>query len=397
MDLDLNPEQQVFRDDIRSYLERAMTPEIHRATELNVAALFDYSVSHPWHLVLAEKGWAAPEWPERYGGAGWDAVQLFLWRMETWRAGAPVISQLGMRLVSPVLLEFGTEEQKQRFLPSILSGTEYWCQGFSEPNAGSDLAALQCAGVRVGDEYVVNGTKLWQTHAHDADWMILLVRTDGSGKPQEGITCLLVDMRSPGIDIKPIITIGGDHETNQIFLDDVRVPVINRIGEENQGWGIAKHLLSIERAGSGNASARLRSALRWIEGLVDHCIGDAACLNEDSVLRERLARCAIDVDTIEMMDLQQLLAKEGYDLGTAASIIKLRSSIVEQQIAELAIDLVGERALRWIDHRPLHEVDEEMAHLRELAVAPKYLNSRIRTIFGGASEVQLGIIAKSLE
>ncbi|GGN61745.1 acyl-CoA dehydrogenase [Novosphingobium indicum] len=398
MNLDLTAEELAFRDRIRTFIEAALPEQIRNGAAVNVASAFEYDISHPWHEILRDAGMAAPGWPVEFGGTGWNDVEQYLWRMEHWRAGAPVISQLGMRLVAPTLLHFGTPEQKARFLPRILSGEDYWCQGFSEPGAGSDLAALSCAAVRDGDEYVVNGTKLWQTHAHFADWMILLVRTSSAGKPQQGITCLLVDMRSPGLSIKPIRTIGGDIEVNEVFLDDVRVPADQMIGAEGDGWSIAKHLLSVERASSGNAGGRLRSNMASLMRMLDRRENHVPDAFGERTLMAKIARRAIDVDIVEMLELQLLQSTlDDHAGGAGASVIKLRSSIVEQEINELSLEVVGPEVVRWNDHRPLHEVDAGQEELERLAIAPQYLNGRVRTIFGGATEVQLGIIEKALQ
>ncbi|MHA3794460.1 acyl-CoA dehydrogenase family protein [Sphingomonas sp. YL-JM2C] len=395
--IDLTPDETRFRDKVRLFLAEALDPRIRNNAAVDTAALFEYAVSHPWHLRLAEKGWASPGWPRAYGGQDWTPSQEYIWKTESWRAGAPIISQLGMRLVAPTLLHFGTEEQKARFLPRILSGEDYWCQGFSEPGAGSDLAALKCSAVREGDDYVVSGTKLWQTHAHFSDWMLTLVRTSSAGKPQEGITCLLIDMRSPGITVRPIITLGGDHEVNEVFLDGVRVPAANRVGQQDQGWAITKHILSVERGSAGNGPARIRWRLRRVQEIIRARFDEGDPLPGERALMTRLARLAIDTDVVEMLELLALDSTEhGEDPGIRPSITKLRSSLTEQAVDELAVEALGERALIWEPHRPLFELDLPQAELEERAVMPRYLNSRARTVFGGSSEVQLGIIAKAM-
>lgn len=391
LSVDLTPRLAAFRRDTRAFLEAHLPSEINRAVKLNVAPFYEPSVSRPWHNILHENGRAAPEWPSEHGGADWDPFQQFIWRTEVWRAGAPMISPLALRLVSPIILHYGTEEQKQRFLPDILSGATYWCQGFSEPEAGSDLASLRCAAKLDGEDYVINGTKLWQTHAHYADYSILLARTATTEKRQEGITCLLVDMQSKGVEVQPIITIGGDHEVNQVFFDNVRVPVGNRIGAEGEGWAIAKHLLSIERANSGNAAGRLRF----------HFADLMRVLKEEGALtdlrvRQRLARIAVDIDSVEMLELMLMFARQnGDNAGAITSVVKLRATLVEQDFCELGLHAIGEKALRWRDERPLHELEEDDGDLQRLGIAPRYLNSRIRSIFGGASEIQKSIIAAS--
>ncbi len=393
MNIELSPSELEFRDNVRSFLATSLPEELRNAAIVNISALFEYDISHAWHEILYAHGLAAPSWPEEYGGKGWTAIQEYIWRIETWRASAPVISQLGMRLVAPILLQFGTEDQKREFLPRLLSGEHYWCQGFSEPGAGSDLASLKCAAVLEEDCYVVNGTKLWQTHAHYSNWMILLVRTKDTGKPQDGITCLIVSMESAGIAVQPIKTIAGDHEVNQVFLDDVRVPVSQRIGQDGDGWMIAKHLLAVERASPGNATARLRAQLTI---LVENIHKNKAA-RDDPFIIQRLANHSIDTDVVEMLELETLQNDPHQDDGgVVASTIKLRASIVEQAIHETAVMVLGDEALEWESKRPLHAAGRSLDELKDLAVIPRYLNSRVRTIFGGSTEVQLGIIAKWL-
>lgn len=393
LSLDLTAEQTKFRSELRDFLDAELPENLVRATRLNVAPLFEPAVGRPWHQILHRNGMSAPEWPDDLGGRNWDPIQHYLWRVESWRAGAPQISQIGMRLVAPILIEYGTDDQKSRFLPALLSGDACWCQGFSEPQAGSDLAALRCTAVADGDDYVVSGTKLWQTHAQFADSMILLARTSDEDRRKDGISCFLMDMSSPGVDVQPIITIGGDHEVNQVFLDNVRIPARNRVGAEGEGWSIAMHLLAMERASSGNAAGRLRFLFDEAQRLIgdrepDGRLGGARGLE--------LSRMAIEIDTVEMLELMLIFAARNEDdPGVLTSIIKLRASRVEQDLCELALHALGRDALRWHPQRPLYELDDEESELQRLAVAPRYFNSRIRTIFGGASEVQLGIIAKA--
>lgn len=386
MSLSLNSDQITFRDQLRAFLESHLPAEIKRGVRLNVASMHEPDVSRPWHAILHANGLAAPGWPVEFGGRGWSEVQQYLWRMECWRAGAPSISPFGMRLVAPALMEFGTAEQRERFLPGLLSGLDYWCQGFSEPQAGSDLAALRCQAVLDGDRYVLNGTKMWQTHAHHSNWMITLVRS-GEGRPQDGVSCLLIDLTSPGVTIRPIETIGGDHEVNQIFLDDVIVPVTNRLGRDGQGWAIAKHLLGVERRSAGNAVGRLRANFASLLHLLS--------VRDDRWdlpgVSERVGEIAGDIDALEVIDLHQLLNGAG---GKDASLMKLRASELEQSVAEVAVLALGHDALRWEAARPLDHLDQDENSLAELAVTPRYLNGRARTIYGGATEVQLDIISK---
>lgn len=387
-DIALSAEQLDFRDEMRAFIEAHLPDASRRGVELNVASMFEPEISRPWHGVLHAQGLAAPGWPVEHGGRGWDAVQQYIWRMECWRARAPAISPFGMRLVAPAIMTFGTEAQKAEFLPRLLSGEDYWCQGFSEPGAGSDLASLRCQAKRDGDHYILNGTKLWQTHAHHSNWMITLVRTDDGGRPQEGVSCLLVDLRAPGVTIRPIHTIGGDHEVNQVFLDDVRIPVAHRVGDEGQGWAITKFLLEEERRSAGNAVGRLRYSFGGLLRLLAHEPGRWGVPGVEA----RVGQIAVDLDALEMVDLGQLLnGAEAFD----ASLMKLRASQLEQAISEAAVLALGRAALRWEPVRPLEMLSLPDVALEALAVVPRHLNGRARTIYGGASEVQLDIISKT--
>ncbi|PKQ09522.1 MAG: acyl-CoA dehydrogenase, partial [Alphaproteobacteria bacterium HGW-Alphaproteobacteria-12] len=250
MNLDLTPADADFREDVCAFLDENLTPDLREAGRLTTSAFTDKAWNLAWHKILYKKGWAAPGWPKDYGGTGWSDMQKYIWASECARYGTPHLSPMGLRMCGPMLMKFGTEAQKNFYLPRILSGEDYWCQGYSEPGSGSDLASLQLKAVSDGEDYVLNGTKIWTTHAHFANRMFCLVRTDGSGKPQQGITFLLLDMDTPGIKVEPIITLAGDHEVNQVFFDDVRVPKTNRVGEENDGWTVAKYLLEFERGGA---------------------------------------------------------------------------------------------------------------------------------------------------
>src|SRR5437764_2585735 len=259
-DMDAARDDLAFREEVRSFLEAALTPDIRTAQARQAGVFSEGELCRRWHKVLYEQGWVAPSWPAEYGGPGWSPMQRFIFADECARANAPVLPAMGLQMCGPVLMRYGTPEQKAFFLPRMLSGEHYWCQGYSEPQSGSDLASLQTRAVRDGDDYVVSGTKLWTTHAHFANWMFLLVRTDPDVKPQAGISFLLTPMDAPGLSVRPIISISGEHEINQVFFDDVRVPAANLVGEENQGWSVAKYLLEFER-GAGAQAARLKTML----------------------------------------------------------------------------------------------------------------------------------------
>jgi acyl-CoA dehydrogenase len=388
--LTLSPAELRFRSEVRAFLETEISAEIQRATRLSVTYFPDFKTERAWHRALARRGWAAPAWPEKYGGPGWSLIQRYIFDAECARAGAPAFnSPVGIHLVGPTLMRFGSDAQKMELLPRILSGQDYWCQGFSEPGAGSDLASLKTTAVRVGDRYVINGTKIWTSQAQHANRMLTLVRTAQGGKPQAGISCLIVDMQAPGVTVRPIFTIGGDHELNQVFLDDVEVPSASRVGAEGEGWACAKYLLEFERGASFTAS-RLRQRLReLIERANEQALEDA--------LDARLAELAIDIDALEVMELSLIRSDDvAPPSAVSASVIKLAASRLEQAVATLALDAADDNALHWEPTRPLHIVDQACEDLPVRAIVPRYLNSRASTVFGGTSEIQLSLMARAL-
>src|SRR3569833_3515627 len=250
MDLNFTGADAAFRDEVRAFLDENLTPELKEAGSLTTSVFTDKEWNLKWQKILYKKGWVAPTWPVEYGGTGWSDMQRYIFSIECARAGTPGLAPMGLRMVGPCIMRYGTPEQKAHYLPRLLSGEDYWSQGYSEPSSGSDLASLQLRAVSDGDDYVLNGSKIWTTHAQWANRMFILVRTKFEGKPQAGITFLLLDMQSPGIKVRPLITLDGEHEVNQVFFDDVRVPKANRVGEENDGWTVAKYLLEFERGGA---------------------------------------------------------------------------------------------------------------------------------------------------
>ena len=388
MNLALSPEERAFRDEVRAFLAAHLTDELRAGQRVTTSMYPEPEVSGPWQATLHERGWLVPLWPEAWGGTGWTAVQRFIFDSECALAGAPLVHPMGVRLVGPVILRFGTEAQKEEHLPRILDGSDYWCQGFSEPGAGSDLAALKMRAVPDRDDYVLNGSKLWTTHAQHANRMFALVRTSTEGKRQEGISFLLIDMASPGIEVRKIDTIGGDHDVNEVFFTDVRVPQANRIGAENSGWDCAKYLLEFER-GAGIFSGRLRSQLKRVGDAID-ARGGPSTLPPHLVARFG-AVCA-ELDAFEMLELRIMGAlAPGQSPGPVSSILKLRASRTKQAIAEFGVDALGADALRWNAAAPAVDADD-----LERVLVPDYLNSRAYTIFGGAAEVQLGLIARNV-
>lgn len=393
MDFSFTAEERAFQQEVRDFLAANLPPEMKRAQALTPSVFSEPDVSGAWHRSLAAKGWVAPGWPVEVGGPPWNPAQRWIFETECAAAGAPSVSPMGVRMVGPVIIRYGTKEQKDFYLPRILSGEDYWCQGYSEPGSGSDLASLKTRAVRDGDHYIVNGTKIWTTHAHYANRMFALVRTGDGAKKQDGISFMLIDMKSPGITIRPILTIGGDHEVNQVFFDDVRVPVANRIGEEGMGWTYGKYLLEFERGG-GIAAARLRRALQHITTLAEsEALGRPI---EDSSINARISEVDIDIDALEMTELRVMSALQtGENPGAVSSLLKLRTSEIRQAVTRLGVDVIGNDALYWNPTRPLYHLNEPaLIPEDELTIVPEHLNGRAYTIFGGTSEVQRDIMAK---
>ena len=389
MHLELSPEEQAFREEVRAFLRENLTPELQRGQRYTTAVYPEPEISGPWQQALQRKGWLVPMWPKEWGGTGWNAVQRFIFESECAIAGAPLVHPMGVRLVGPVILRFGTEEQKRRYLPRILNSEDYWSQGFSEPGAGSDLASLKMMAVPDGDDYILNGSKIWTTHAHHSNMMFALVRTSNEGKRQDGISFLLIDMNTPGIEVHRIDTIGGDYDVNQVFFTDVRVPMTNRVGAENAGWDCAKYLLEFERGG-GIFSGRMRSQLKRIGDAIEELKAGGVDVRREARLVARFGEVCADLDCFEMLELRIMGGLQpGQNPGQISSILKLRASRQKQAIAELGVEVLGAQALQW------NEEEQKEGSLLPL-LTPDYLNIRAFTIFGGAAEVQLTIIAKSV-
>ena len=386
MDLDLCPDQLSFRDEVRAFLDEALTPELRRGAALTSGVFAEPDVARPWQAALEAKGWLVYFWPEAAGGPGWGAVQRWIFETECARAGAPVLPGMGLKLVGPVLYTYGTPDQQSRFLPPLRSAEHVWAQGFSEPGAGSDLASLRTRAVRDGGEYIVNGQKIWTTQAQYANWLFALVRTDTEVKAQRGISFLLIDMHSPGVTVRPILSASGDHELNEVFLEDVRVPVENLVGAEGEGWSIAKFLLENERGGTGYAPQLLAD--------LDRLERSAALAGS---LRDRAVRLRLEAEALEMTELRTLLEIEAGAAPAPRSLaVKLIASEVRQGIEALAVDAFGLAGLQLPAARPFHAhnaprlIGSPSAGL----AAARYLNARAWSIFGGTSEIQLTILAK---
>ena len=395
MSLSFTPDELRFRDEVRAFIAARLSPELRRASSLNVSFFSDPDIVTPWQRALHERGWVAPGWPQEHGGPGWTATQRWIFESECAAAGAPQLSPMGIKMVGPVLMRFGTLEQKNFYLPRILSGEDRWCQGYSEPGSGSDLASLKTRAVRRDDHYIVNGTKIWTTHAHFANRMFALVRTSDEPRQQDGISFLLIDMASPGITIRPIMMISGDHDVNQVFFDEVKVPVTNLVGEEGRGWTCGKYLLEFERGGGVN-SPKLRYALEKVRGLANSDLSYKAISHPE--IATKLSEIELDVQTLEFLELQVLSAlQRGENPGPVSSVLKLRASEIHQAISRVGVEMVGQNALVEETRRPLHALNDEPIIPEEvLSVVPRHLNGRANTIFGGSSEIQRDIIAKQV-
>lgn len=395
MQLALSSSDLAFRDEVRRFLEENLTNDLREAGRKTGGVFTDPPATTKWHKALYEKGWIAPAWPKEYGGPGWTEMQRYIFASECAAAHAPLLAPFGTTMCGPVLMKFGTPEQKAFYLPRILSGEDYWCQGYSEPGSGSDLASLQMKAERDGDHYVLNGTKIWTTHAHFANRMFCLVRTSNAGKPQEGITFLLLETSTPGLSVRPIITIAGDHEVNQCFFDNVRVPVANRVGEEGQGWTIAKYLLEFERGAV--FAAGLKAKLAAVRRAAGHEASNGAALSQDQAFMLRLAAIEIELEAL-MMTEHRVMSRlsQGQNPGAASSsMIKAQGSELSQRITELGVDVLAFRASAFEPEARKQGTNlDPVTPAHGLVFMPQYLNTRAATIYGGSSEVQRNIMAK---
>ncbi|MEJ8572305.1 pimeloyl-CoA dehydrogenase large subunit [Microbaculum marinum] len=398
MDLRFTEEEIAFRDEVRSFFRKAL-PEAIRAKMVDGHHLSKDDIV-AWQRILNEKGWAVPHWPVEYGGTGWGPMQQYIFQEEMQRTPAPMPLPFGVSMVGPVIYTFGSDAQKQRFLPRIANIDDWWCQGFSEPGAGSDLASLRTSARRDGDHYVVNGQKTWTTLAQYADWIFCLVRTDPHAeKRQQGISFLLIDMETPGITVRPIQTFDGGREVNEVFFDDVRVPAENLVGEENRGWDYAKFLLGNERVGIARVGVS-KQRLQRIRELAGQVTQDDRPLIESPKFREKLASVEIELKALEMTQLRVVAAdaRRG-NTGRpdpASSILKIKGSQIQQATTELLMDVVGPFAL------PYEEEPDEGSNEPPIGpdwagpAAPTYFNWRKISIYGGSNEIQKNIIAKAI-
>jgi alkylation response protein AidB-like acyl-CoA dehydrogenase len=399
MDMTFSAADLAFQDEVRAFLDAKLNGRLREGAANTPSVFTEPDITREWQAILHEQGWLATSWPVEEGGPGFTPTQKYIFEKECAIAGAPALPVLGLKLVGPVICRFGTPEQKAWFLPRILSGEDYWCQGYSEPGAGSDLAAVKTKAVRQGDKYVVNGSKIWTTHAHHANWIFALVRTDPGVQKQRGISFLLVPMDQPGVSVSPIVTMANDHEVNATFFDNAETGVENLIGEEGQGWTIAKFLLENERGGSCAAPSLLAKLDRIEEWAMAESSGNNGALGHDPVLAQRIARLRLETQAFEVTELRILAELDkGRAPGPQTSLIKLVSANLRQQLDELTVELFGYEGLQLPTARPLYgnEAPEPVGSRAAQLAMPTYLNGRAWTIFGGSDEVQKTIIAKQV-
>ncbi len=407
MELALTKEHEAFRDEVRQFLADNLDEDLKRAGRLGTSVYADYDVTMRWHKILYRKGWLVPSWPEEYGGTGWDLMRQYIFASEFAKAGTPSLSPMGVGMIGPALIGYGTKEQKDFYLPRILSGEDFWCQGYSEPGSGSDLASLQMKTEDKGDHFVINGSKIWTTHANYANRIFNLVRTDNSGKQQEGITFLLVDMDQPGVTVDPLIMLTGEHIQNQVFFEDVKVPKENVVGEVGKGWTVAKYLLQFER---GNAYAPgLYARLGRIRaGALEEQDGTGARLADDPDFMAKLAEAEVQIAALEFTEHRILSALAAGDPpGAESSMLKTRGTEVSQHLTELAIEAAGFYGQPWqpqytapggpVPGAPARDGNlPPVGPERWVTAVPKYLNDRAGSIYAGSNEIQRNIMAKAV-
>lgn len=394
MDLEYSEADKAFREEVRQFLAEKLPKAISDKVRLGKRLTKEDMES--WHAALNEKGWLAPNWPIEWGGAGWSAIQNHIFDEEAWAAHAPRVVLFGVGMLGPVLIKYGSQEQKAHYLPRILDGTDWWCQGYSEPGAGSDLASLKTKAERQGDHYIVNGQKTWTTLGQYADWIFCLVRTSSEGKRQEGISFLLIDMKSPGISVRPIILLDGKHEVNEVFFDNVKVPVENRVGEENMGWTYAKYLLTHERTSTANIG-NSNAALAQLKMIAGRTTKSGKPLSQDPYFAARMAQTEIDLNAMKITNLRILAqADAGAAPGPESSMLKIKGTIIRQEINDMARRALGPMALPFVSEALDEGYNEEpIGPDYANPLASDYFNNRKLSIFAGSNEIQRGIITKT--
>lgn len=398
MDLAESQEIKNFRREVREFIAEEFTSEMRAKLAKSLTGYMDKEAHVAWQKALDKKGWIVPNWPEEHGGPGWGPLERYVFETELASAGCPRVVSFGPKMVAPVIMQFGSADQKAYHLPRIRRTDDWWCQGYSEPGSGSDLASLQTSAVSDGDDYVVNGSKIWTTRAQDADWIFCLVRTSREGKRQEGISFLLIDMTTPGIRVEPIILVDGSpagmHEVNQVFFDDVRVPKSNRIGEENKGWTYAKYLLEFER---GNAYAgNIHNGLNRVKAIARQENVSGGRLIDDPDFRRQLAVLETELAAVEYTELRVLSAlTAGQRPGAESSLLKTRGTEMVQAVSELAVTAAGYYAVPYSqDYYPFGSNQPPVGSEKTATATPKYLNQRKASIYGGSNEIQRNIMAK---
>jgi len=393
MDLNYSAGDEAFRATVRAFLGQHLPADLQQKVRAHRRLQREDYVR--WHKIVARQGWAAPAWPVEYGGPGWSAVQRHIWEEECARAGTPPILPFGVNMVAPVIMAFGNEAQKAHYLPRILNCDDWWCQGYSEPGAGSDLASLKTSAVRDGDHYIVNGQKTWTTLGQHADMIFCLVRTDPNVRKQEGISFLLIDMKTPGITVRPIIMLDEDHEVNEVFFDNVRVPVENLIGKENKGWTYAKYLLGHERTGIA-AVGRSKRELLFLKKLALQQQKDGKPLLNDPAFAAKVANLEIELMALEVTVLRTI-AQEEHAPGPQASVLKVRGSEIQQLLTELMLEALGPSALPFDAAYLEGETEQAAGGDNDAApLAGYYFNFRKTSIYGGSNEIQKNIITQMI-
>ncbi|GGL86987.1 acyl-CoA dehydrogenase family protein [Pseudooceanicola nanhaiensis] len=394
MELKFTPEEEAFRQEVRDFIDANLPDATRQHLKLGNAPTKEMTIE--WQRTLNKKGWATPRWPAEWGGPGWTVTQQYIFQQENQRAPAPDPLGFGVNMVGPVIIQFGNEEQKKRFLPRIANIDDWWCQGFSEPGAGSDLASLKTRAEKDGDHWIVNGQKTWTTLAQHADWIFALVRTSNEGKKQEGISFLLIDMKSPGVEVHPIQTMDGGHEINSVFFTDVKVPAENMIGEVNKGWTYAKFLLGNERLGAPRVGAS-QAKLQELKEIAKNRIVRGRPLWDHPRFRDKFVEAQIELKALEMTVMRVLSGIEsGADQSKpdpATSVIKIKGAQMVQRLTELYVEAAGEQSVPWLDD----EGDNaQVGPDWTIRAAPNYFNMRKSSIYGGSDQVQKGIISKAI-
>ena len=398
MDLRFTPEETAFREEVRAFIRDSLPADIRERMRLGYPAGKQDTVT--WQRILNKKGWAALSWPKEWGGPGWTSIQKMIFLEENLGAPAPELSSFNITMLGPVLVQFGTEDQKKKYLPRAANIDDWWCQGFSEPGAGSDLASLRTKAEKVGDSYIVNGQKIWTSTAHNADWCFCLVRTNpAAAKRQEGISFLLIDMKTPGIEVRPIVSIDGSHHLNEVFFTDVKVPAENLVGEENKGWNVAKFLLGNERTGIARLG-KSKERVRYAKEVAREVRMNGKPLIEDHTFRTRVAQLEVDMKALEITQLRVVSAYDKNKDGKPdpiSSVLKIKGTELLQNSSELVMDVGGPQAMPvWQQELAEMTNEPEIGPAWAAQMAPAYLMLRAASIYGGTNEIQKNILNKAV-